>query len=200
VEELRKRYGIGTSPVVLLYTRFFEFSTERALTIIQGVLARVPRAQWLIVGQGLFGEERELLTLASERGIAESITYAGWVPPDRLPAHFALAQAAIYPLDDTLINRTKCPAKLIDLLGAGVPVVAESVGQSREYIEDGISGLLVPSGDTDGFVGATVRLLRNTELAVRLSTAGKERIRSRYAWRTLVEKVESAYTQPAPAA
>jgi len=30
---------------------------------------------------------------------------------------------ALYPFDDNLINRTKCPVKLTDLLYAGIPVV-----------------------------------------------------------------------------
>ncbi|MGC8787184.1 MAG: glycosyltransferase family 4 protein, partial [Anaerolineae bacterium] len=168
IAALRQQYGLGDAPVALLYTRFFEYHIERVLTIIQGVLADIPETRWLVVGKGLFGEEEQLLAMAREHGLAPYITYAGWVPPQQLPAHFALAQVAIYPFDDTLINRTKCAVKLIDLLAAGVPVVADNVGQNTEYIEHGVSGLLVSPGDTERFVDATVQLLRDPALASRL--------------------------------
>jgi glycosyltransferase involved in cell wall biosynthesis len=193
VRLLREQYGLGDAPVVLLYTRFFEYGVERAAGIMQGVLELEPQTRWLIVGQGLFGEEEQLLDITRALGIAEHIVYAGWLPPERLPAHFALAQVAIYPFNDTLVNRAKCAAKLIDLLAAGVPVVADRVGQTAEYIEDGISGMLVAPGDSAAFVAAVVRLLRDRVLAERLGAAGQQRIRTEFTWEKLASQVESLY-------
>ena len=194
---LRHKYGMGDAPVALLYTRFFEFEVERAVAIMRAVLVEVPEVRWLIVGKGLFGEEQRLLALAREQGMAERLTYAGWVPPDQLPAHLALAQVAIYPFDDTLINRTKCAAKLVELLAMGVPVVADRVGQNSEYIVDGVSGLLITPGDIQGFVKATARLLNNPEVAARLGAAAKKRIAQSYSWQELAAEAERAYSRAA---
>lgn len=196
VASLRQQYGLGDALVALLYTRFFEFRIERALAIMQGVLAEMPDTRWLIVGKGLFGEEEQLLAMAREHGLAQHIIYTGWVPPQQLAAYFALAQVAIYPFDDTLINRTKCAVKLIDLLAAGVPVVADRVGQNAEYIEHGLSGLLINPGETERFIEAVVHLLRDQALAKRIGTVAQERIRSAFAWHRLAERVERAYQGP----
>ena len=196
VAELRRKHGISTGPVALLYTRFFEFGLDRALAIMAGVVAEIPTVRWLVVGKGLFGEEERLLTLARERGFAERIVYVGWVPNRFRATSLAPPPAAIYPFDDTLINRTKCAAKLIDLLAEGLPVVADRVGQNSEYIEDGVSGLLVSPGDTKAFASAVVRLLREEEFALRLGTAAQKRIWHQYAWQTLVKDVDSAYASP----
>jgi glycosyltransferase involved in cell wall biosynthesis len=193
VQLLRQQYGLGDAPVVLLYTRFFEFGVERAAGIMQGVLELEPQTRWLIVGKGFFGEEEQLLDITRARGFAEHIVYAGWALPERLPAHFALAQVGIYPFDDTLINRTKCAVKLIDLLAAGVPVVADRVGQNPEYIEHGVSGLLIAPGDSVAFVAAVVRLLRDRALAESLGAAAQQRIRSEFSWEKLASQVESVY-------
>lgn len=190
---LREAYQLDRDPVVLLYTRFFEYSTERVVAIMRGVLAEEPRARWLVAGKGFFGEEQQLLGLVSQLGIASRVTYAGWVPPEQLPAHFALAQVAIYPFDDTLVNRCKCAVKLIDLMVAGVPVVADAVGQNREYIEHGVSGLLVGPGDTKAFVREVVRLLRQPVVAKRLGDAAQERILGQFGWQELANRAESAY-------
>jgi len=195
IAEIRQQHGLGDGPVALLYTRFFEYPIARALAIMEGVSAKMPETRWLIVGKGLFGEEEQLLAMARERGFAERITYAGWVPPQQLPAYFALAQVAIYPFDDTLINRCKCAVKLIDLLAAGVPVVADRVGQNSEYIQDSVSGLLVTPGDTEAFVAAVVRLLRDLDLASKLAKRAQQHIQGELAWQKLAQIAETAYGQ-----
>ena len=121
------------------------------------------------------------------------IDYLGWVPADTLPTYFAQADVAIYPFDDTLVNRTKCAAKLRDLLAAGVPVVVEAVGQNREYVRHGETGLLVEPGDVNGFAGAVVRLLEDAPLRERLGQAAARDVRERLGWEQLVKTVERAY-------
>jgi glycosyltransferase involved in cell wall biosynthesis len=125
--------------------------------------------------------------------LTPAITYLGWVPAETLPSHFSRVDVAIYPFDDTLVNRTKCAVKLLDLLAAGVPVVAEAVGQNREYIRHGETGWLVEPGDVAAFAEAVVRLLRDAQLRQRLGEAAARDLRHRFAWARLVETVEQAY-------
>ena len=115
--------------------------------------------------------------MPASSGVAESapsasagwdLAYVGWGTPDNLPACFSAADLAIYPFDDTLLNRTKCPVKLLDLLGAGVPVVADAVGQIPEMIVDGETGALVPPGDDAAFIRAVLTLLADPDRLARM--------------------------------
>ncbi|HEY68571.1 MAG TPA: glycosyltransferase family 4 protein, partial [Thermoflexia bacterium] len=178
---------------ILLYTRFFEFPVRRVIEVLHRVRETAPEVRLLVVGKGLFGEEEQLLGLAQETGLADAVEYVGWVESEALSAYFTQADLAIYPFDDTLVNRTKCAVKLLDLLAAGVPVVAEAVGQNREYIRHGETGWLVAPGDIEGFADAVVRLLENRELRERLGQAAANDVRQRFAWERLVETVERAY-------
>jgi glycosyltransferase involved in cell wall biosynthesis len=178
---------------VLLYTRFFEFQAERVIEVFERVAAEVPEVQFLIVGQGLSGEEEKLLHLASQRGLSDKMVYAGWVEPTELPGYLAAADMAIYPLDDNLLNRARCSAKLVDLMAAGLAIVAEDVGQSSEYIEHGRSGLLVEAGDTEAFARCVVRLLRDERLRGVLGNEARRRVCEEFAWERLVERIERAY-------
>jgi len=196
-------------PVILLYTRFFEFPVSRVIEVLRRVRERVPGARLLVVGKGLFGEEEELFNLAVQSGLTvthhvsrltfdvsrltDDVVYCGWVPSDTLPSYFAQANLAIYPFDDTLVNRTKCAVKLRDLLAAGMPVVAEAVGQNTEYVRHGETGWLVPPGDVPSFAEAVVRLLEDAQLRERLGWAAARDVRERFAWGRLVETVERAY-------
>jgi glycosyltransferase involved in cell wall biosynthesis len=193
---------------ILLYTRFFEFDLARVIEVLRRVRRRVPGVRLLVVGQGLFGEEEELLHLATQSGLTvthhnsrithhvsrfkHDVVYCGW-DPAALPAWFAQADVAIYPFDDTLVNRAKCAVKLLELLGAGVPVVAEAVGQNREMIRHGATGWLVESGDVAAFAGAVVRLLEDARLRERLGRAAARDVRQRFAWERLATMVERAY-------
>ena len=207
-----KRQGAGgrnLASCILLYTRFFEFPVSRVVQVLLRVRERVPQAQLLVVGQGLFGEEKELFRLAALSGLnvahhasgstfdvsrsTDAIIYRGLVPRAALPTCFARATLAIYPFADTLVNRAKCPVKLTELLAAGVPVVAEAVGQNREYIRHGETGLLVPPGDVAAFSDAVTNLLENAQLRERLGRAAARDVRERFGWERLVETAERAY-------
>jgi glycosyltransferase involved in cell wall biosynthesis len=203
-------------PRILLYTRFFEFPVSRVIQVFQLVRERVPEAQLLVVGEGLFGEEEDLFRLAAAEGLevarpasdgsellptvppavsedASDVIYTGWLPSEALPTTFARADVAIYPFDDTLINRAKCAVKLLDLLAAGVPVVAEAVGQNREVIRHGETGLLVEPGDAASFAESVVRLLETPARRRRMGGAAVRDVETRFAWRELVDAVERAY-------
>ena len=183
-------------PVILLYTRFFEFSILRVIEVLKRVRAQIPEAHLLVVGKGLSGEERELLALARQAGLAGAVEYAGWVDVETLPSYFAQADVAIYPFDDTLINRAKCAVKLLDLLATGTPVVAEAVGQNREMIHHAETGWLVSPGDAASFAEAVIRLLEDVQLRRRLGQRAARDMRQRFAWDRLVDIVERAYGAP----
>ncbi|MEA3342382.1 MAG: glycosyltransferase, partial [Chloroflexota bacterium] len=103
------------------------------------------------------------------------------------------ADVAIYPFDDTLVNRAKCPVKLLELLAAGTPVVAEAVGQNREYVRHTETGWLVEPGDAAAFAEAVTHLLEDAQLRERLGRAAARDVRERFAWERLVETIERAY-------
>ena len=181
------------APILLLYSRFLEFRLERIVRIFQQVVARQPRAHLLVVGKGLHGEEAELADRLRQAGLAEKVTFAGWVAYERLADYFATADVALFPFDDTPVNRTKCSVKLVELLAAGVPVVADAVGQNREYILDGENGLLVQPEDDHAFGDAVLSLLQDSSLRTRLGTTAAQYIREHFAWPHLVLEVERAY-------
>lgn len=196
-QKLRKAFDLGDRPVLLLYTRFVEFRPERPIQVLKQVISVVPAARLLIVGAGLRGEEAELLAAAQAEGLQDHVIYAGWLTGEALAGAFAAADLALYPYDDTLLNRTKCSAKLIDLMAAGVPVIADAVGQNMEYIVSGQSGILVPPGNIQAMAAAAVELLcAPPSVRAALGQAAAQRVRQVFAWERLVLEVERAYSVP----
>ncbi|HLG52063.1 MAG TPA: glycosyltransferase family 4 protein [Chloroflexota bacterium] len=186
---IRTALGLAERPIVLVYTRFVEFQPVRLLTVFEMVLQSRPEVCLLVVGAGLHGEERVFARLARERGLAGAVRQVGWVKTGELPGFFAAADIALYPLDDTLLNRAKCPMKLVDLLAAGVPVVADAVGQAREYIADGRTGLLVPPGDSIAMARRALALLENPSWRHEISAAARSSMRERWTWERLAPAI-----------
>lgn len=192
--QIRAQLGITEGqPVLLLYTRFFEFSQARLHQLFQKLVKCLPELKIVVVGQGRQGEH-ELLQQAGERlGFAHALHTAGWVEPELLPDWFAAAQVALYPFDDTLINQTKCPAKLTELMLAGLPVVAHGVGQIAEYLESAADELLCSPGDWDTMCDRLVLLLQNASRAAALGRQLREDIVQRFCWTDAAVRLEQFY-------
>ena len=193
---VRRALGLGNDPVVLLVTRFFEYDVARVVEAFGRVRGRSPGARLLVVGEGLYPKDEACFCrLVEEAGLGAAVVRAGWVPLERLPDYLAAGDLAIYPFDDTLVNRTKCSVKLAGLLAAGVPVVSEAVGQNAAYIADGRTGLLTPSGDAAALAEACLHLIDDAGLRVRLGRAAAVEMSTTYAWDTLAEGVLDLYAR-----
>ncbi len=192
-EQIRNELQLNNAPVILLYTRFFEFEISRLVEILARVFSQLPDAKLLLVGKGLFGEEKKFFDLAQARGWSERVVEAGWVAPEKLRAFFAASDVAIFPFDDTLVNRCKCSVKLVDLLSNGVPIVAEAVGQVREYISHNETGMLVASNDVDAFANSIIELLKDREKRARFGVNAMGRMKQEFKWEKLAASVQEMY-------
>ena len=190
---LPKNLGLSATPTVLLYTRFLEYDVEDVITIFGRIRHHVSDARLIVIGKGDLGEERKLSQLAQTAGMGSSIILTGWVEPEMLPAYLELGDVAIYPFNDTLLNRAKCPGKLVELMSLGKAIVAHKVGQIAEYIEHQTSGILIEPGDHELFAQSVISLLLDANTRERIAQNAKSRIWSKFTWNRLVLNVEKAY-------
>lgn len=68
---------------------------------------------------------------------------------------------------------------VLEAQASGVPVVGTSSGGIPEFVEDGISGLLVPPGDAGALTAALARVLTDDGLRTRVRAGGLESAASR---------------------
>ncbi len=196
IAEKRELLGIGGRPVLLLYSRFFEFDTLRLARILAGVKSAVPDVAILSIGESLFADDaRQLQDQLAEKDVLAAMIELGWVDLEELPLLLSCADVAIYLMDDTLVNRTKCPVKLADLIASGVPVVAERVGQVPEYVATGLNGHLRPVGDIAGVVEDCAALLNDQSERVRMAQEARAHYEAHFSWNLLAERLVQLYEQ-----
>jgi glycosyltransferase involved in cell wall biosynthesis len=79
-----------------------------------------------------------------------------------LPVHWVGELADVRPFLRTLdvfvmiAEPAGCPNSSLEAMAEGLPVISTDVGGMSEQIVDGVTGRLVPRGDTDGFADALV--------------------------------------------
>lgn len=198
---IRGEMGIPpNAPVLLLYTRFFEFGQERLHRVFAGVFRRVPGVRFLVVGRGRGGEEELLREAARRGGFDGALVMAGWIEPAHLPDYLAAGDVALYPFDDTRVNRAKCPAKFTELLSLGIPVVADRVGQISEYTAPELRSLLCSPGDEPEMIGKCSELLLDPVKRSRTARIGRDYIFGNFTWRSYAERLSEFYGQRLSAA
>ena len=73
------------------------------------------------------------------------------------------------------------------------PVIATDVGGTREVIEDGVTGILIPPGDVPALTAAIRKVLNDPALAAAMGKAGRERVVNHFAAHAIAAKTEEVY-------
>lgn len=195
----RKQLDLADKTVLLAYTRFAEFKPERLLSLLRNILAHLPqeeaaKVRLLVIGGGFFKEEQDFKDKAAPYGVAEKLVITGQVEWEDLPGLLRVGDLALYPFDDNLINRARCSVKFLELMLAERPVVAEAVGELREYLQGNTGGRIVPPDDEVAFTAATLALLQKSQAQRReIGQQGAAHLWQAYNWTKLSERVEKLY-------
>jgi glycosyltransferase involved in cell wall biosynthesis len=132
------------------------------------VAERLPHARLLLVGGGETRASLERETMAL--GVSGRVVFAGWLN----------TLAAVYEACDVVALSSLnegTPLALIEAMAAGRPVVATAVGGVPDLVEEGVTGLLVPAGDSVALAAALVRLGEDECERAKMGTAGRARAR-----------------------
>jgi glycosyltransferase involved in cell wall biosynthesis len=147
---------------------------------------RFPDLHLVIAGDGF--ERPELVRLAERLGLAGQVTFLGWVPNAALPPYYRAAAVSVIP---SLEEGFGIPAA--EAMGCEVPVVATDAGGLPEVVEHGVTGLVVPRGDSTALAGAIDSLLKDPALRERMGKAGRERALRFFDWDRTAQQLEEIY-------
>jgi glycosyltransferase involved in cell wall biosynthesis len=170
--EVRRELGLDDAELVVTVGRYRAEKNQALLLEAARLLApRRPRLRVLLVGVGPL--EDELRRLVTELGLDGVATVTGL----RADAVDIAAAADVATLTST---REGLGLTLIEAMAAGTPVVGTAVGGIPDVIEDGRTGLLVPSGDAHALAAAIESLLDDRARAARLAEAAREDAGARF--------------------
>jgi glycosyltransferase involved in cell wall biosynthesis len=104
--------------------------------------------------------------LARETGVAERVTFLGW--RDDRAALLKAATVVAFPSRYEPFGTVT-----VDAWAANVPLVAAAAAGPKEYVKDGVNGLLVEIDDVAALAAALNRIIRNPDVARKLAAGGR---------------------------
>jgi glycosyltransferase involved in cell wall biosynthesis len=125
---------------------------------------------------------------AREMGLSDRVKFLGWQSN----------VAEIVRQADVMVSPSLgegFPLAVLEAMACGRPVVATTVGGVPEAVVDGQTGYLVPPGEVEPFVEATLRLLRDRAAAERMGLEGRRRVETHFSLTRFVNGVQSLYDE-----
>lgn len=163
----------------LMWLRSFHrlYNPAMAVRVLARILEQYPDASLTMVGMDRGdGSFQECRALARKLGVLEQVSFTGVAPKREVGR--VLSQGDIF-LNTTNIDNA--PVSMIEAMACGLCIVSTDAGGVPDLVRDGADALLVKPGDTDGMAARVLELLRDQELARRLSESAARKA-SEFGW------------------
>jgi glycosyltransferase involved in cell wall biosynthesis len=148
----------------------------KGLDVLLRALTGLPDIRLRVVGEGPMGPAWR--RLAQDLGVAQRVRFAGEIADTDLPA--AYRDAGILVLPST--SRAEAFGMvLLEGMASGLPCIATEVGTGTSWVvQHGVTGRVVPAGDSDALRGAVAGLVADPGAAAALGAAGRRRIEQHF--------------------
>lgn len=152
-------------------------------------------AACVIVGAG--AEEKRLKRLASQKGLAERVTFTGALQPEDMVKWYDRAHCVVMPSCVRNNDRDGMPNVLIEAMARGLPVIATRVSGIPELVRDGETGLLVEPDRPIELASAMAVVAGDRTLAERLGRAGRDLVLAEYDIHRSARRLKELFTTAA---
>jgi glycosyltransferase involved in cell wall biosynthesis len=151
------------------------------------IVPRFPKVSFSIAGDVLEADYfLELQTLVRDLDLSDHFHFVGGIT--NLAEHLSMADIFVLPSRSEGFSNA-----IVEAMAAALPVVATSVGGNSEAVEDGVTGLLVPSEDPAALSAAITRLLSDPSQARAMGIAGKARAAENFTTEAMMNRITAAY-------
>jgi glycosyltransferase involved in cell wall biosynthesis len=143
----------------------------------------------------------EYFSLLKKLSVGKRVTFVTDASNDAVVQHYQSSAVKVFcSVNDTVYgDHTDLPELLgftaMEAMSCGAPVIATNVGGMSEVVVDGVTGYLIPPGDSMAIREKIGILIGNLLLRERLGMAGRERILRHFTWESVAEKCMRAYTE-----
>jgi glycosyltransferase involved in cell wall biosynthesis len=148
------------------------------------VLRQLPKAQFWIVGEGTLWHE--LRELAEKTGVLNNVRFLGF----RRDVADLMNAIDVMALPS---RREPCALVYVEAALSRKPCIACRSGGAPESIEDGQTGILVPTHDSAAIAESLLSLLTNRDRSTRMGQAAYELAVGLFGWDRFIYTLEQVY-------
>ena len=184
--DITERYWASpaSEPPRLIMVARFEEQKDHA-TLVRA-LAELKEQPWCLdfVGDGPL--RHGIQTLTQQLGLAERVRFLG----THNDVINLLAHSQVFLL---ISNWEGFPRSILEAMRAGLPVITSDVGGSRESVEEGRTGFLIPRGDVNTLQDRLRQLIASPKLRLQMGIIGRKRYEANFTFKHMFEKTLNVY-------
>ena len=188
----RKQYGIEDK-IIFLFAGVLD-ERKGLTTLIQAfseIRKRRSDVSLVIVGSGHL--KSALVELARSEDVASDVIFIPWMDNAALPGIFAAADVFVYPSEPYRGWQEQFGYSIAEASAVGVPVISTMSGSISDVVADGVTGILVPPGDSQALAGAMARCAENPDLRRTMGDAGRKFIREKFSHQKIAQQFEAFF-------
>ena len=127
-KQIRDRYPQRKLAVYLgTLLQQYRSNIEKVLEVVQTVHAIEPTVLFLFIGTGELKESLE--QQVQEAGLSPWVQFLGYMSDRQMTQYLCAADVLLFPIEDTELNRSRCPSKVFLYLASQRPIVTNPVGE-----------------------------------------------------------------------
>jgi len=153
--DVRNRFAQASERILLFVGRLVpEKGLDTLINALPMIFDGGVNVKLVVVGEG---PQKEVYQgMASDRGLREKVMFAGYVDDWTLRALYRVADVTVVPSKFEPFGIVA-----LEAMAAHCPLVTTSTGGLNEIVDDGGTGLKVPTDDSPALAGAILRILRD---------------------------------------
>ena len=144
--------------------------------------------RFIVVGDG--PARLSLIELARRIGVAEKVSFRGYVDEDTLSNYYRGAVFFVFPSVAEGLS-----ISLLEAMSYGLPVIATRLNVYEGLLQDGVNCLLFNGGDVGELENLIRRVDSNDNLATEIAENATSFVRSRFSWETVSRQLLGLYEQ-----
>ncbi|MBU1864501.1 MAG: glycosyltransferase family 4 protein [Candidatus Omnitrophica bacterium] len=189
---IRNKFNINENSVILYMGTIIPL---RNVTILIDILERVIAIRQdvrliILVGKGNNHLIDSFKKKFEERNLHHYVIFVPTVPHSEVPLYIRAADVGLSPVEKIPVYEVSSPAKFIEMLGMGLPVVASDIPEQKNILEQTRAGLTVPFEPT-AFANAILHILEHPAEAQQMGQEGRKYVEQERGFETLASHVES---------
>lgn len=188
VGRLRRELGCadGTKLVGMVANLRQSKAHECLIRAARTVVDSIPQTRFVAIGEIDKGIAKRLSTLLGKLRLQDHFFFLGF----REDVPEVLSDLDVFVLSSTSEGFSLAT---VEAMAAGKPVVVTRSGGPQEIVDDGHTGLLVPSADPHALAARICELLCNPELAAALGQSARVKVESEFSLARMVNEHERLY-------
>jgi len=191
--ELRKSYGIDTKPTIVSVGRLVHRKgQDRLVEAMPRILAQVPNAQLIFIGEG--PHRKVLEKLVSQLSLYDHVTFIGRIHYQDLPRYISMGDIFAMPSRSRLFGLEVEGLGIVYLEASacGLPVIGGASGGAPDAVRHGITGFVVDGNNIEEIAERSIELLRDSELRATMGAAGRKWVVDEWRWQIWSDEFNKA--------